>query len=437
MSFRAHIPMALAIASAACTPKSEIVTSDTVPHPSTSETATTETPSSTSTDLTTQASTPATSAVTEPGSTTDSGGVPSGCGDGVPEEDVYCFTKKDFPDIHGELRVAGDFNGDGHADLALKNIDVVHILLGDGSGDLTLGSDVLLGEVTLSSAVFNATDFDSDSDIDLQIVSNFNLLSLLNDGSGQFTLGMPIPLPAASNINFMDASGDGLPDVVFTNDANELRILKNLGSSFTLEPYAGLVLPCYSSAVAPVALDEDGFLDLLVASSCNDPPAASPVRAFTSTGQSSFVQDDAQILVGADPVAIVISDVNGDSVTDAVTANQASDDISIVLRDGGGFQAELRVDGICAGCERPQAIAAGDFDGTGVADELILSLWAPGPSLGIVLFLNPLGGMPKKTVLLEMSAPAIFEVADWNEDGVADLAAVGPDLSLTLFLSNP
>lgn len=109
----------------------------------------------------------------------------------------------------------------------------------------------------------------------------------------------------------------------------------------------------------------------------------------------------------------------------------------MVLRDGEGFAAEIRIGGICEGCGSPNTLMAGDFDGTGVADELVVHFGAPVLGFPDHLIMNPVDGGALVTFELAAHGSRLLAVADLNSDGVDDIATAGDDLALVLFLSNP
>lgn len=381
-------------------------------------------------------------ATTSEGSSSDTGAQPDGCGDGVPEIDVACFVRVEIPEVRGAERVVADFDGDGAIDLALEQGDLVRIAFGNGAGGFAVVQEVPLGAIITYVDRFTPADVDGDADVDLQLASSDRVFVLINDGFGTFEVDLVAPSPAPYLEVFVDATADGVPELVANSysvdppNAPELRVHRREGAVFVKQPWAGPFPGCYGSALARIDFNQDAFEDVLVASSCNDPKPLSPVNLFLGTGQASFTQTVSAI-VGSDPVVIAVSDFDGDGREDFATANQFGDDISVVLRDDEGFAAEIRVGGICEGCGSPNTLVAGDFDGNGVADELVVHFGAPAPGFPDHLIMNPVAGGPLVTFELAAHGSRLLAVADLNGDGVDDIATTGDQLALVLFLSDP
>lgn len=266
-------------------------------------------------------------------------------------------------------------------------------------------------------------------------------VALINDGTGQFeleTFVLPIYIGETST-TFIDADVDGLPDLLVNSsgvEGEELHLYRHAGPEF-VKAWAGPIPGCYGSALARIDYDQDALDDVRVTSSCNQPPPLLPATLFLGTGQADFLDSGIEALVGSDPIAIVVSDFNGDGRDDFATPNQYGDDISVMLRADAGFADDLRVGEICAGCTRPSRLMAGDFDGTGVADELIVIMETESPTFPLYLILHPIDGPPLHAVELDPHGSRLLAIADWNGDGVADIATADQDLALVLLLSNP
>ena len=59
-------------------------------------------------------------------------------------------------------------------------------------------------------------------------------------------------------------------------------------------------------------------------------------RRMLSVGPAYWLLPGAQFDAGEHPVAVAVADVNGDGVPDLVTANQWSDNVSVLLGRGDG-----------------------------------------------------------------------------------------------------
>jgi len=119
------------------------------------------------------------------------------------------------------------------------------------------------------------------------------------------------------------------------------------------------------------------------------------------------------------PVDVKAGDFDGDGKTDAVVVNSLSDSITIFLGNGDGtFRRgrELQLFGT-----KPVAVTLADFDRDGVLDLAI----AEQGSADMAILLGRGDGTfrPLATIPLFKGKPSSVAVADWDEDGLLDLIA--------------
>ena len=88
-------------------------------------------------------------------------------------------------DVHESI-VAGDFNGDGHTDLAEgSSLDnKVRVLLGDGMGGFAAPIDSPAGT---GPADLVTGDFDEDGNLDLAVSSHPGITVVVGDGNGSLS----------------------------------------------------------------------------------------------------------------------------------------------------------------------------------------------------------------------------------------------------------
>ena len=139
--------------------------------------------------------------------------------------------------------VAGDFNMDGNLDLATANAlgDNVSILLGNGMGGFNNVGSYPGGNLP---EWITTADFNGDGFLDLAVFCQDGELTILkSNGNGTFSLNNTIQLDPDGFITTGDFNGDGLADLAVTN---------------TLEGKLTILLD--ESAPAGVTPEPDGFL---------------------------------------------------------------------------------------------------------------------------------------------------------------------------------
>jgi hypothetical protein len=183
-----------------------------------------------------------------------------------------------------------DLDGDGSYELVVCYGGEQHLSVFPGLASGGFGPEV---QVTVPGGYLDQgfTDFDQDGDQDVILMARFCIDVLINEGDGTFTQLEPISLiEEPRDLVVGDLDGDIYPDVVV---------------SF------------------PGEFPESGY-----------------VKIFTNLGGGGL-QSGSEIVSGDAPVSLCLRDIDLDSDTDLLIANEASRDISIMLNDGTGGMSEF------------------------------------------------------------------------------------------------
>jgi FG-GAP-like repeat len=147
----------------------------------------------------------------------------------------------------------------------------------------------------------------------------------------------------------------------------------------------------------------------------------------------AFSATTTSIPVGGSPQAIATGDLNGDGRVDIATANAGTQDVSLLLSDGGGHFTQRLIGPTGTA---PNAIAIGDLKGDGRGSDVAVT---NSQSNTMTLFRrnagSPTGYQP--TTLPTGPFPHSVAIGDLNIDGRADLAVtLRHGASVMLFLTN-
>ncbi len=315
---------------------------------------------------------------------------------------------------------AGDFNGDGKPDLAVVNWSegTVAVLLGQGNGSFAPAVSYETGVGPMAVAT---RDFDGDGRLDLAIT---NLLSqdvtiLLGKGDGTFRSAVSVPVGVALfGIAAADLDGDGKPDIVVTSGTSgdvvgqsAVVLLGNGDGSFRVTA----VLPTGANPMAVVVadIDGDGIRDLIVANA-----DANTVTVALGSGGAQF-RAGTEYAVEWSPQAVAVGDLNGDGRLDVVVANAWSNSISVLLNAGAGRFGNAA--SFAAGTT-PAGVVLIDADGDGRLDAAAFD------ELGddiVVLPGTGSGGFGAPLHYGVATQPMAIATADFNGDGRPDLAVAG------------
>lgn len=173
----------------------------------------------------------------------------------------------------------------------------------------------------------------------------------------------------------------------------------------------------------------DGITDIISVST-----GATTGSVLLGDGNGSF--NRTQISLGSSPSTILKGDFNGDGVLDLVTADRTAGSVSIHHGDGvGNFSLVYTYTGL----SQPSSIATGDFNNDGLLD-FVLSNASNGTG---VTFTNRSDGTQFSQYTIGGvanflgSEPESILSADFNGDGILDLASLDPSSDLlNIFFGN-
>jgi hypothetical protein len=304
--------------------------------------------------------------------------------------------------------VTGDFNGDGHLDVATLNLvdgipdtrGTVSVLPGNGAGGFgaAINSDVganfyTNGDFYLSWLSLAVSDFDNDGDLDLAMA-----ITVQNTVAGEFSAARGVCL----------GHGDGTFGAVTHIPANDAV-----------------------DSVAAGDFNNDGNSDLVVTGYSN-PFGESFLYAqvLLGNGQGGFASLPYLGLFEGNCYELVVGDFNGDGNLDAVGMAGQHDQWGIVLLGNGGTSSGfLDYYPFSTTSVRSTGIAVGDFTGDGIPD-LVVSGDAYSPlDAGVELFTTHGGGMLGQPTFNSANGYVHTDVAvaDFNGDGKLDAVTSDAD----------
>lgn len=227
---------------------------------------------------------------------------------------------------------AGDFNSDGHLDLATANSgsNSISILLGNPNGTFQPAFSYAAGIHPYSVAV---ADFNGDGGLDLVVANasgGHTVSVLLGSSNGSFQAAVPYDVGLnPSTVAVGDFNGDGRPDLVVANQssANVSILSGNANGTFAAAVNYSVADP-YAVAVAD--FDGDGMLDLAVTNADRN-----NVSVLLGNPDGTF-QSPIDYSVGPSPISIASADFNADGKVDLAVANGSSQYVSVLLNTSSG-----------------------------------------------------------------------------------------------------
>jgi len=226
----------------------------------------------------------------------------------------------------------GDLDGDEVPDLAVANIGpwpvnaagFVTILKGAGDGSFE-AMDYLGVSTGLASIALE--DLDGDGDLDIVAVclngegAAGKLFVFIADGGGAYQSAVPYECSeTARDLGIGDFNEDGIPDLAVAapnrDEGRAVDIFHGIGDG-TFQ-WMETMEVSVAQAVCAADLNGDGYDDLALAGGW----ISEHVTVLLGSGDGSFSSDGLRYGVGDYPWAVEPGDLDGDGVTDLVTANR-------------------------------------------------------------------------------------------------------------------
>ena len=325
--------------------------------------------------------------------------------------------------ITGSYLAAGDFNGDGVADLALAHsisatAGEVAVFVGKGDGSFAAPVGYPVGRLPFTVI---AADFNGDGKTDLAELDASSgpnqVWVLLGRGDGTFLPGVSSPsLSAEGHLAYADLNHDGKLDLVIADRfSSAMEIMMGNGDG-TFRPGRQYLLGEQPVSVSPIPLG-DGTTALLT-----------PDNGYEGGLFLYFAGSDGTIYspplqqIGARPTAIAAADLNGDGNADLVIADSDTGAIEVKLGTGkGGFAAPVSY----AAGSQPGPLAVADINGDGRPDVIAADYGGIDILLG-----NGDGTLGTVNTALTATRLTSLSVADFNGDGKPDVAAAAEPAEL-------
>lgn len=370
--------------------------------------------------------------------------------------------------------ITGDFNADGHVDVAIANTAVQSVTILLGVGDGTFRPAVEYNTKGCQPGQLITGDFNRDGHLDLlsscTLTNNIMMLPGHGDGSFGAPIFTPTPFPVVSGfldgfvepLTSADVNGDGILDLALIIQTvqsvgldspgaiGQTVIMAGKGDGTFAAPVMQNIAPpgTETYAVELGDLNGDGKVDLAgIAFTYNGSGLTDPLTAFVfvalGNGEGSFTLEHYYPLGGIPQTGMILGDVNGDGKLDVVFAglsiaglfNEDDNDVSgvgVFLGNGDGSLTPgfTSMDSQAVMNQAAVGSALAPVLGTKYPDIVSLMIYVPlsdsnAVTGGIVVRPNNGNGTfgaPQTLVAPSaVSLPFSVSVGDFNGDGRPDL----------------
>lgn len=330
--------------------------------------------------------------------------------------------------------VLGDFNGDGHLDIAIGEIDIdgenpqVEIWLGAGDGTFANAAAVPLKAAPLALAI---GDFNRDGKLDIVVeeasARGFDISNLTNigsgsvevfagDGKGSMRSVFKKSLSAAGGLKMVvgDWNHDGTPDLALNQLVEGgVVVMLGLGNGQLADPvfYPGIRNSDFNGLqLAAADLDQDGNPDLVMTTGHDN-----AIVIFYGNPDGTF--QAAKTLAVHDAGGLAIADFDGDGSPDLavgttagfdtimLTGNPPTTPDPVVIIPGGAHGAFGTPTAPLGQAYIPLIVETADFNGDGLPDLVADNVFSS--SVTIMLNQTPQASQPFAVVSAAAKSAAL------------------------------
>ncbi|MGB6305729.1 MAG: FG-GAP-like repeat-containing protein, partial [Acidobacteriaceae bacterium] len=329
--------------------------------------------------------------------------------------------------------VSGDFNHDGHLDLAVSDSagSKVDVLTGNGTGNFTLLGGYTTGNGTNPTGIV-AADFNNDGNLDVATINHGThaVTVLLGSATGALT-AQPGQATGTNpiGISVADVNSDGIPDVIAfdspTATTGEVDVLLGIGNGSlqAAQVSSQTFVPGTQAAVAD--FNRDGKPDLAVTQ--QGPHQVSLLLNNTlptqyPDGRSFSAAHTLNSGHGNMADGVAVGDFNKDGLLDIAVSYLSDNHVQILLNNGTGY-SNFTQGGVYTVGNQPYWIASGDLNGDGYPDLVTANTNVNGPTGSVSVLLNNKNGTFANAVNYTVgNQPYQVAIGDINHDGYPDLA---------------